>query len=176
MTRDLRRPIGALLLVMLLGACASSAPDTRSRRAPGVDFTTYRTFSVEGQGLLAPEDRQVLESWIGAELEAAGLRPGDDPDLQVRYLAFAQDQIDVEQVPREQLLVVREGYATWNEYETQYRTLTEGTLVVDVVDTAADTLVWEGRVTQAIERGARIRNRPRIQAAIRALFAEFPRR
>lgn len=71
---------------------------------------------------------------------------------------------------------MRQGYVTWNDYETEVRTVTEGTLVVDVIDTATNRLVWEGRVTQAIERGARLANRQRIRAAVEALFADFPRR
>ncbi|MEE4360965.1 MAG: DUF4136 domain-containing protein [Pseudomonadales bacterium] len=176
MIRCLHRLLGGLLLSMLLSGCTSTAPDTRTTRAPGVDFSAYETFSVAGQGMLAPDDRKLLESWIAASLRDAGLVPSEDPDLEVRYLAFARDETSVEAVPREELLRVREGYVTWNEYETDYRIVTEGTLVVDVVDRARDALVWEGRVTQAIERGARIANRKRIRSAVEALLAEFPRR
>jgi hypothetical protein len=176
MNGTLARLAGTLSLATLLAGCATATPDTRTHRAPGVDFDAYRTFSVSGQALQSQRERELLESWMAEALMEAGLEPGDDPDLEVRYLAFARDDYSVSQVPREELLRMRQGYVAWNEYETEVRTVTEGTLVVDVIDTATDRLVWEGRVTQAIERGARLANRQRIRGAIEALFSDFPRR
>lgn len=176
MHRTLARLAGALSLATLLAGCATAPPDTRTHRAPGVDFDTYRTFSVRGQALQSERERELLESWMSEALFEAGLEPGDDPDLEVRYLAFARDEFSVDQVPGEELVRMRQGYVTWNDYETEVRTVTEGTLVVDVIDTATNRLVWEGRVTQAIERGARLANRQRIRAAVEALSADFPRR
>jgi hypothetical protein len=176
MNRILARRVGALLVAGVLTGCATDGPEVRTQRAPGADFATYRTFAVTGQAQQSERERQILESWISEALQEAGLEPADDPDLLVRYLAFARDEVSVDEVPREELVRLRSGYVTWNEYETQVRTVTEGTLLFDVIDTATDRLVWEGRVDQAIDRGARLANRRRIRAAVEALFADFPRR
>lgn len=137
-------------------ACASSNVDVQTQVAPQANFGSYRTFNVmtrRNQGRTADNPasqadpmlnnsitNQALRSEIRQRLEALGYQAGDrDSDLGVAVYAASRQTLDVTNVDY--------GYPFrpwWWGPQQQVRPVTEGTVVIDVVDRRMNRLVWRG--------------------------------
>ena len=70
------------LALLLLAACASSAPVVQTDQAPGVDFSRYRTYSwVEEPQTQSPLVRDKLVRAIDAQLASKGWQRTADGDV-----------------------------------------------------------------------------------------------
>jgi hypothetical protein len=136
------------------GACASRPNvQVNTTVTPEARFGRYRTFTIltprrTGANPAAADDPMVENSIINRALrdslrralEARGYRPGGpDADLAVAYYAAARQALDV--------TTVDYGYpyrAWWWSDRTreEIRPITQGTVVVDVIDRRSDRLVW----------------------------------
>jgi len=149
----------ALLLVALVAlGSGCSRVSVRTMADPQIDFTRYATFAFAPDAgkppLDAPPPRHLaiikepryhasLQEVIGSTLVEKGftpVRPGIDPDFLIAYHTVVRDQADV--VPplygvgwRGHVYRTSPGYVRWYK---------EGTLVIDIVDTADNQLVWRG--------------------------------
>ncbi|MEQ8857436.1 MAG: DUF4136 domain-containing protein [Pseudomonadales bacterium] len=172
------------LLATLLASCAA-APRVEVARAPGTDFLDYDTFTfhqplgTDREGGMRTILSQNLTRAARTELEARGYRFVDgDADLEVNF--FVESKEVIEGLARRPGVdfgygVFHRHYGVWSDYDTEVRQVTEGTLHVDVIDAAQNTLVWEG-VARARGSDAEFAFEPEgVRAAVSRVFAAFPR-
>ncbi len=147
------------LLVLAVGAC-SSAVEVRTMVAPEANFTTQRTFRVldapvrrDGRPTTGADDPMVnnsianraLRDRITRAFTARGYAPAEgETDLVIAFYASAHEALDI--------TMWDYGYpfrSRWPRpaYEQTVREVTEGSVVVDVIDPRTQELLWRGAGT-----------------------------
>jgi hypothetical protein len=168
------RTSAAILAAMAISACSSknaSIDFDDSYSFSGKD--TYAWLDQSGQRDTGSDmtHRRVVRS-VDAALVARGFRqvPLSAAALAVAYHVSAEDQRVYDTY----------GYGTgrWSAYEgttTTERVFTEGSLTVDLFDTARKELVWRGTASDTIDPSASPEERDEIVAgAVRDMFDGFP--
>jgi uncharacterized protein DUF4136 len=177
MLQEIRNVTSKVVFGMALAMLASSmspAQEATSNSMPGVDFTKYHTYKwVPIQGAVQPNqiiDAQIKQA-IDSQLATKGITKTDDEkaDLLVGY------QISVDQEKQ------------WNAYGTggmrwgggmasaQQSTISTGTLVLDMYDTAGKQLVWTGRVSKTMDPSANQgKKQKNLDKAVQKLMKNFP--
>lgn len=185
--RPTLRTGSGLLLALAVGACAS-AIDVHTMVAPEANFAAPRTFRIlegptrrDGRPLTGADDPMVnnsianraLRDRIAREFTARGYRAAEgDADLLVAFYASTRETLDV--------TVWDYGYAPrwpWPRMGVQQRIteVTEGSVVVDVIDPRTRELLWRG------EGSARLSDDPaenikELARAAAAVVKRFPAR
>ena len=171
----------APLLPLLLAACGSI--EARSQYAPATDFRTYRTFAIVPAATETPgvprfgELRQRrLERAIAAGFERKGLSEvaPEEADLHVSFTMATQHKTGAwggeEDEP------VWDGGLTYEEVsgeELEHTTyFVSGTIVIDLVDTTSERLVWHGWATADITDPRKSERRE--VDAITAILEKYP--
>ena len=143
-----------LLLVIpaiLLSACASG-PTIVANTNPGTDFSAFKTYNFfqplgtdRTGGVRTPLSSRLISS-MNRELISRGMSLSDSPDLLVDFVVSAEDRIDVRSTPSHTVHRSHwnRGFSTWPTYNTTVRQYTEGSLIIDLIDPATNTLVGEG--------------------------------
>lgn len=168
------RKFAPILAAIVIPACSSNSAS--------VDFDDSYSFS--GQNTYAWLDqsgqrdtgndlthRRVVRS-VDAVMAERGFRqvPLDAAAIAVAYHVSAEDQRVYDTY----------GYGTgrWSAYEgttTTERVFTEGSLTVDLFDTARKELVWRGTASETIDPSASPDERDEIVTkAVRDMFDGFP--
>jgi hypothetical protein len=132
---------GALLSIGLLSSCATTQVTTD--HDPTAPIASYDSFKLEGgkvseDGVADPTDtllKDRYEQALSTELQEKGLVPNEvDPDLVVRYRAGAQTRASIDDAWGEP--------GVWYDQMDEY---TENTLVIDLIDTDTNKLVWRSK-------------------------------
>jgi hypothetical protein len=143
-----------LLLVIpaiLLSACASG-PTIVANTNPGTDFSAFKTYNFfqplgtdRTGGVRTPLSSRLISS-MNRELISRGMSLSDSPDLLIDFVVSAEDRIDVRSTPSHTVHRSHwnRGFSTWPTYNTTVRQYTEGSLIIDLIDPATNTLVGEG--------------------------------
>ena len=143
-----------LLLVItaiLLSACASG-PTIVANTNPGTDLSAFKTYNFfqplgtdRAGGVRTPLSSRLVSS-MNRELISRGMSLSDTPDLLVDFVVSAEDRIDVRTTPSHTVHRSHwnRGFSTWPTYNTTVRQYTEGSLIIDLIDPATNTLVGEG--------------------------------
>jgi hypothetical protein len=181
------RPIALLatgIAALALAACASG-PDVRVEYDKAAPFDSYKSFAFESPTGTERAGQPILSRYLAAstrrELEARGLRYDDKaPDLRVNFNARIADKTSVNAPAplAAGYYGYRPGsYSTWSGYpwgDTKM-SYTEGTLNVDVVDTARKQLVWESVAVGAITDAKLQDLQGSVDGVVKAAFEKFPR-
>ncbi len=176
-----------LMLVLLLGACAST-PRVASQADPSADFSRYRSFAfftplaLEQHGYTTITSNRIRAA-VRMQMESRGYRYDEaNPDLWVNLNAYLQDKTRVTTMPEVDYdyyysYRARSYVAVpyWRD-RTDVRQYTEGTLNVDVVDVHRKQLVWEGIAVGTVGRFDPAKQGEKIDAAVAAIFASYPYR
>jgi hypothetical protein len=136
-------------------------------------FTEYRTYrwlpqatDREGNSLLANElIWSRLKQTVDRQMSLKGFRDIGTDTADLTLAAYLTDEEDQE--------IVEAGYRTFT-HESQFKHLKPGTLVLDVVDTRLDRLVWRGVAAGVDTDPDRIEQS--IQTAAEKILYEFPPR
>ena len=176
--------VSMVLLAAFLSSCASG-PRIIANRAPDFSLVDFQTF-----GFLQPlsTDRGTTRTLLSTsliekttrELEFAGLRHDqNNPDLLINFFVSTRETLQTRPSTSASIHHSRGRYNTWGGYSwgvstTEVVQRTEGTLAVDIINRATNTLVWEGAATQRITDSVRQDPDPVIDRAISDLFAQFP--
>ena len=143
--------------VLLLSACASG-PSIVANTMPGTDFRVFETYSFfqplgtdRTNGVRTPLSTRLMASMDG-EMKGRGLTRSDTPDLLIDFTMSAQDRVQVRSTPSHSVHRSHwnRGFSTWPTYSTTVRQYTEGSLIIDLVDSKAGSLVAEGAATSRI--------------------------
>lgn len=134
------------------------------------DFSKFQTFTIrQGQitakspELNSPLVRKKIEDSIRAQLIAKGLHEANRPDLVVNFRFGAANKRQVESFPAGR-------WGRGRRLET-FR-FTEGTLVVNLMDTEGRELVWRGIYRDDESSAAKISNK--LPDDIKKLFSDYP--
>lgn len=171
----------ALLLTAALAACAST-PRVYTDHAPTANFSQYSTYtwSADLQGMSPLAQQRVVEM-IDAQLAAKGWRKvTDNGDVTVVARASTQQKQDIDTY-YDAPMWGGWGYRSPWMYSgmgmgyssTSVRTYEEGTLVVDMFDTASKQAIWRGTATGTIPENPQ-KLTEQVQAGISEMFAGFP--
>ncbi|KRG68680.1 hypothetical protein ABB27_07180 [Stenotrophomonas terrae] len=174
-------------LLLLLAACAST-PRVASQADPSADFSRYRSFAffsplaLEQHGYTTITSNRVRAA-VRTQMEARGYVFDEaNPDLWVNLNAYLQDKTQITTMPEVDYdyyysYRARSYVAVpyWRD-RTDVRQYTEGTLNVDVVDARRKQLVWEGVAVGTVGRIKPEQRGERIDAAVAAIFADYPYR
>jgi hypothetical protein len=114
---------------------------------------------------------------VDAELSEKGYRlaaEGKKPDFWVTYHAGVESKVDVTTV--QQVYPYYRGYSHWGGYSETYVTnYDEGTLILDVIETKTEKLIWRGSAQARVNDSSSPEKRSeRIRAAVKAILERFP--
>jgi hypothetical protein len=180
-----------LAMACLMTAGCATGPQVRVDYDRSADFGAYKTFDFASplgtdKGGYQSLVSQYLKSATQRELEARGMRLDKQaPQLLVNFNAALNEKLRVSTAPTTVMTVgvgrgyygYRAGvYGAWPLYvdQTTVTPYTEGTLNIDVVDTARKQLVWEGVVNGTVTQKTLDDAQPAIEAAVSAAFAKYP--
>jgi len=141
-------------LVLMLTACGTPGPTIVSNTQPGVKFKNFETWDFmqplgtdRSGGARTPLSSMLMNSMM-VEMQNRGLRRSNDsPDLLVDFIVATEERLDVRQTPNTNTLHRshwHRGFSTWPTYQTTVRQYTQGTLIIDLIDTKNNALVAEG--------------------------------
>jgi hypothetical protein len=169
-------------LVTLLAACASR-PQIRTQSAPALDLQKYQTFGfvehpdTDKSGYTTLTTRYLKDA-VAREMQARGYTRSEQPDLLVNFSVGSKDKVEGSSWPD-----IGVGWGRWSRGwgwggsfgGRDIRTVTEGSLTIDVVDQQRKELIWsgtaKGRVTSKTENNPQ----PAINETVAAIFAKYPK-
>ncbi len=171
----------ALLTAGALSACAT-ATNVSSHVESGVDFARYRSFDWGPADSLPTGDPRLdkdpffkdqLQGAVERALAARGIQlapSGGTPDLRIHYHANVTERIDVSGADR------RFGYCQTPDCQGRVDAYEAGTIVLDVVDTRTNRVVWRGWAQERLEPLLDNRDRlaSHIQEAVKRMLAQMP--
>jgi len=185
MTRNI---VTAILLLAFLSACATGAR-IETMQAPGVDLSSYERFAfvdplgTDRAGYASLISRQLKFS-TRRELEELGLTFVEDAttaDLLVNFHAHLDERIRTREVMEPYMgptfYDYRYGfYSPWPAYgtRTEVDQVTEGTLVVDLIDAERNEMVWEGSARNTVTERTRRNAASLIDETVARMFESFP--
>lgn len=171
-------------ILLALAACASQAPRITSDAAAGVDLAQYRSFdfldplSTDRSGYSTLTTQQLKAAAV-RELTARGLREtAVQPDLLVNFTVTTRETLASGGSPR-----VGVSYGGWSGGHGMgigvstgggARSVTEGTLTIDLVDRARNQLVWTGSASGRLPRDASSRSQSIIDSAVHSILERYP--
>ena len=173
---------------MLLASCASKAT-IESDYDHTVDFSQYKTYGFfNPMGIENPNYSSIYGSIfraaISKEMESRGYKKSDNPDLMINVSGRLQDKTKVTTTSDPYMSggyygYRRGAYGAWGGYgygtSTHVSNYTEGTVNVDMVDSAQRRMVWEGvAVGRVNEKKTSEETRNNINAGIQEMFAGYP--
>ena len=169
-----------LFTAVLTAACATI--DVNVDYDASAEFSSYRSYGLlpepPATGNLradSPLLHQRIRMAIGKQLELQGYVAAADPQMLVGYHVSTRQKLDVRTVNSH-------GYSHWRRGRgrsvmttTEVSEYEQGTLVIDIVDAARNTLVWRGAGE------ARLRSDPkpeqtsqRVREAVAEILGRFP--
>jgi hypothetical protein len=164
------------VLTAMTAVSGAAAQDVTWDYAKGTDFARLKTYAwTTGHPVPDPLNDQRIVSAIEAQLAAKGLTkvdPAEHPDALVAYHAnFSRD------------LSFDEFGSGWGGFRfggtwtrrARVESVLVGSLVVDIVDANARTIVWRGMATKDIDVHARPDARDKqVKQAVEKLFKHYP--
>lgn len=168
-----RRPdlLVVALAVIALGGCGGSSMKVSTDYDRSANFAPLKTYSwrVEQQ-LPNPLMGQRLVEAVDANLKAKGFtRVESGGDITVTYHAAADKTVDV------QSFQSGGPYSCWGGCmtSTTVTPVTVGTVIVDLVDTKTNKMLWRGSATDTVS-GDPKENEGKINEGIHRMFEKFP--
>jgi hypothetical protein len=178
--RRLILQVPAMAAIIALTACATLRVSSHVER--GLDFTRYRTFDWGPADALPAGDPRLdndrffedrLEGAIEKQMAARGYAraaEGTVPDVRIHYHAVVARRFDVDEADR------RSGFCTGEGCLPGIVDYQQGTLIVDVIDTQTNRLVWRGWAQGGVDGvlGNRDRLARRIDDSVGGMFVQLP--
>jgi hypothetical protein len=177
------RGLVVLALVLAVGACATK-PQIRTQTAPELNVLQYQTYGfVEhpdtDKATYTTLTTRYLKDAVNREMLARGYTQSEKPDLLVNFTVGSKDKVESTPGPN-----VGVGYGRWGWRgvgwgvgigDRDVRTVTEGSLTIDVVDHNKSELVWSGTAEGRLTKQALKKPQPAIDSAVTAIFAKYPK-
>ena len=175
-------PTGVALLAVALTGCATTMT-VSSHFEPTAEFARYRNYDWGPADALPTGDPRLdtnpffqdyLQGAIEKQLTLKGLEKSTSgtPDLLIHYHANVSQRINVNRVDRER------GYCYGDDclVKTEVDDYEAGTLVLDVVDTRTNKVVWRGWAQDSVEGviGDRDRMEAKIDEAVPRMLNRLP--
>lgn len=166
----------------LMTACASK-PMVRTQSAPALDIQKYQSFGfvehpdTDKAGYTTLTTRFLKEA-VTREMVARGYTLSDRPDLLVNFTTGSKDKVEGDAWPDVGL-----GWGRWSRGwgwggmwgSRDIRTVTEGSLTIDVVDQQHREVLWTGTAKGRVTNKDEDNPRSSIDKAVTAIFEKYPR-
>ncbi len=186
------RAVALIGLGVLVASCATQ-PVIRTQAAVNANLASYRTFAFMGKPGTDKDGyktltTQSLERAVAREMQARGYVPavpGQEPDLVVNFNVKEKDKVEGDVGAGGWSGGVgygrRYGYggyggygAGWDDYYNGIQTVTEGSLVVDVIDRVRNEVVWSGTAVGELTRKVLEHPDETIDKSVAQIFARYP--
>jgi hypothetical protein len=177
-----KRSLAIALVSVVVAACTKFA--VRTDRKPDADFTRYRTFAWMTIAASPPNDQDTgsrgldkrIYSAVEVALQRAGYVPASsgDADLLLTFRILKEDGYDDEHIPYaaqwRRGAYLEAMHASPDSYE-------RGTLIIDAVDRAENTLAWRGSASaRLLPHMSYDKRAERAEDAVAQIMATFPAR
>jgi hypothetical protein len=184
--KKLTRYAALLGLGLLLAACATR-PDVRTQAAANANLASYHTFAFmpkpgtdkDGYKTLKT---QSLERAVTREMVARGYAPAglDQADLLINFNVKEKDKVESDLGPTGGWGYGwgrRYGYGYgfgFDDYYSGITTVTEGSLMIDLVDRVRNEVVWSGTAVGELTKKVLDNPEPSIDRSVTDIFARYP--
>ena len=167
-----------MALAVAAAACSSVKVQTEYDKA--ANFKGYHTYAwipaqpgpEQSPAARDPRVREAVIRGLESALASKGLtRTEQSPDLLVAVHGWAVGRIDVRQYGYAYGPSPYGFYPTLATGGVDVREYRDGTLIIDLVDTATKQLVWRGTATDSFNPGAEAKT---VAKAIEKTMAEYP--
>lgn len=163
-----------LVLLFLLASCSSVR--VTSDYDTNTDFSTYKTFAFYKKGIDKAEisdlDKRRILKAVEAEMLAKGFTKSENPDLLVSIFTKSRQKVDVYND------FYYHGWHPWYygpNPGTRISKYTEGTLFIDLIDTAKKELVWQGIGSGALTRVNNVaKKEERVKEFVNEILEAYP--
>ena len=175
-------------LGLMLAACATRY-DIRSQTALNANLTSYHTYAFmakpgtdnDGYKTLTT---QTLERAVNREMYARGYTPatvGSEPDLVINFNVKEKDKVQGDGPGIG--YGVGYGYGSrWgygyglglDDYYNGIQTVTEGSLVVDLIDRVRNEVVWSGTAVGQVTKKSLDHPDETLDRSVTEIFARYP--
>jgi len=167
-----------MFLFLLVSSCASIKVTTDfDKTAPFANYKTF-AFTPEATSLNIDQlNRQRLISAIENELKLKGFSKSDNPDVLIDLKVSAKN---IQTATASSTAMYGPGYryrwgGGFSTTTINYDNYTEGTVFIDMIDTARKQLVWQGRGVGTVEPKLSPEKREKnINEGIKQIFAKYP--
>ena len=188
---SIRTAITVAVTATLLTACSPSVK-VRSDTDPGVDmrqFSSYDFFSqmgIEGDGysnLLGQHFRDAITS----QMNLRGFSQSGSPQLQINVSIAAEEKVRVNTYQDPYLYggYYGRGYGGYGGYHgspmgygggtrTTVHQYTQANVYIDMVDSSAHKMVWQGVATFTVTDKMQGQLRETVQNTVAKIFSQFP--
>jgi hypothetical protein len=176
------RGLAAAGLLAILTACASK-PVVRTQSAPALEIQKYQSFGFVEHPDTDKADyttivTRYLKDAVSREMVARGYTRSDQPDLLVNFTTGSKDKVEGDPWPDVGL-----GWGRWSRgwgwggiwHGRDIRTVTEGSLTIDVVDQQHKELVWSGTAKGRVTTRDEDNPQSAIDKAVSAIFMKYPK-
>lgn len=166
----------------MIGLAACSSLKVSYDYDKQADFTKYKTYAFTEEALKLPVgdlNRDRILKAIETELAAKGMTKSDSPDALIDIHVKAEEKVDATATTTPTYGGYgygRYGYGGgFSTTQINYNEYIEGTLFVNMVDAAAQKIVWQGRATKTIDEDATAEKREQnINTAVKQIFTKYP--
>ena len=168
-----------ILALIAVSAGPVHAQKVKVQSNPNADFSKYKTYAWD-QGMMAnPIIKQHITAAVDRVMAAKGLQKvEEDADLIVTALISTESDLTMTNPSWTPAL---NSIATGIPASTQAWPVTEGTLVINILDATTKNGVWRGTATHTLQDGptgdsvrdARTVEKP-INKAVQKMFKQFP--
>ena len=165
--------------ILVIASCASVTTSYDYDKT--ADFSKYKTYAYTEHALEMPEvqqlDRGRILAAIDAEMAKRGYTKSDSPDVFVEAFVKTEEEISATATSTGGYGMYGYGYG-WGGGSTyiDYNKYTKGTLFINVIDKAAEKIVWQGRGTKTLnETASPERKEANIKSAIASIYYNYPK-
>ncbi len=160
---------------LLLTSCATV--QVKSDYDTQAIFSNYKSFGFHKQGIdkveISDLDKKRILRAIDRNLTERGMTKSSTPDLLINFSTKAEKNVQVNPS-----FGYGFGWGWWNPfwfgntfYDT-YETI-EGILIIDLIDTSKDELVWQGIGKAPLAEGPEAKTE-RVNEIVTAILAKYP--
>ncbi len=164
------RLLPALLLLghmAMINGSAQAQNNSRYQTFNFLDFdvkllTAYKT---------NPENIDYLKSAIAKELEAQGLQQSENPDLAVNIGVVIEEEVQTRETDYNDMRYMGQRNYQWEVEEVVVGVYKVGTISIEMVNTKANTAVWEESSSNVLQKQKNVRKR--IDKGVARIFKKF---
>jgi hypothetical protein len=164
-------------LALIASSCSSLKVSYDYDKQAG--FSKYKTYAYSEDSQKLPVgdlNRDRIIAAVDREMAAKGFSKSDNPDVLVDMHVKAQQKVDATATSTGYGGPWRYGYGGgFSTTRIDYNEYIEGTLFINLVDAAAQRIVWQGRATKTIDEDASAQKREQnINYAVKQIFSKYP--
>ncbi len=173
-----------VLALSLLWVASSSAQVLVSYdKSSGADFTAYKTFQVFSLDVKSDPDLEprreglnLLITEINKQMEMRGYeKVKENPDLKINIgVVISKKKQTRETSIREAPRYIGQRNYHWESQEVVVGTYVGGTVVLDIVDTQSDEMVWQAVSKGVLDEKKPEKNKKKIVKGVEKLFKKYP--